>query len=233
MIKKKKLPAPPMALATAPVHDPDLDRILSAEVASRADRPGRRQADRVHRRAPGADRRRGVGLSADAYQTWRIGRYADPRAPAPRRAVDLQHPLARQAPLQPADDLLAQPVRRPQVGALQGEVRLVELAVQPLLLAAQPGVVEQQRLDRVDAGVGDLALGGPVRVGVLRRPAGAPIRSLELADDVVAAAPDLRRPRTRDSSCTHGWTSGGSASRGDDVRCDSVWWASSSRTSGR
>ena len=34
MIKKKKLPAPPMALATAPVNDPDLERILSAEVAS-------------------------------------------------------------------------------------------------------------------------------------------------------------------------------------------------------
>ena len=26
LVKKRKLPAPPMALATAPVHDPELDR---------------------------------------------------------------------------------------------------------------------------------------------------------------------------------------------------------------
>src|SRR4051812_43977228 len=32
--KKRQPPAPPMALATAPVNDPDLDTVISAEVAS-------------------------------------------------------------------------------------------------------------------------------------------------------------------------------------------------------
>ena len=85
MIKKKKLPAPPMALATAPVHDPDLDRILSAEVASEliTKVAGKRLAITVGRRMPivgGV-----VGLSADAYSTWRVGRYAD-RELLPRAA---------------------------------------------------------------------------------------------------------------------------------------------------
>src|SRR4051794_14232801 len=34
LLKRKLPPAPPMALATAPVNDPDLDRVLSAEVTS-------------------------------------------------------------------------------------------------------------------------------------------------------------------------------------------------------
>lgn len=77
MIKNKKLPAPPMALATAPVNDPDLDRVLSAEVASEliTKVAGKRVAVTVGRRVPivgGV-----VGLGADAYATWRIGRYAD------------------------------------------------------------------------------------------------------------------------------------------------------------
>ena len=85
MIKKKQLPAPPMALATAPVNDPDLERILSAEVASQliARVAGKRIAFTVARRTPivgGV-----IGLSADAYQTWRIGRYAS-RELLPRAA---------------------------------------------------------------------------------------------------------------------------------------------------
>lgn len=85
MIKKKKLPAPPMALATAPVNDPELDRILSAEVASEliTKVAGKRIAVTVGRRVPivgGV-----VGLGADAYATWRIGRYAD-RELLPRAA---------------------------------------------------------------------------------------------------------------------------------------------------
>lgn len=85
MIRKKKLPAPPMALATAPVNDPDLDRILSAEVASEliTKVAGKRIAVTVGRRVPivgGV-----VGLGADAYSTWRIGRYAD-RELLPRAA---------------------------------------------------------------------------------------------------------------------------------------------------
>ena len=85
MIKKKKLPAPPMALATAPINDPDLDRILSAEVASEliTKVAGKRLATTIGRRVPVVGGL--VGLGADGYATWQIGRYADreflPRAP--------------------------------------------------------------------------------------------------------------------------------------------------------
>jgi hypothetical protein len=77
LVKERKLPAPPMALATAPVHDPELDRVVSAEVASDLITrvAGRRLAVTIARRAPvvgGA-----VGLGADGWSTWRIGRYAD------------------------------------------------------------------------------------------------------------------------------------------------------------
>lgn len=76
MIKKKKLPAPPMAIATAPHHDPELDTLLSNEVAvdliSRV--VGKRMAVTIGRRVPvvgGA-----VGMTADGYATWKLGRYA-------------------------------------------------------------------------------------------------------------------------------------------------------------
>jgi EcsC protein family len=77
LIKKKKLPAPPMAIATAPVHDPQLDRVLSAEVTSDLITrvAGKRLAVTVGRRVPivgGV-----VGMGADGYATWRVGRYAD------------------------------------------------------------------------------------------------------------------------------------------------------------
>ncbi|WP_346385355.1 EcsC family protein [Nocardioides sp.] len=85
LVKKKKLPAPPMALATAPAHDPDLDRIISAEVASDliTKVAGKRLAVVVGRRVPVVGGI--VGMGVDGYATWRIGRYADgellPRAP--------------------------------------------------------------------------------------------------------------------------------------------------------
>lgn len=77
LVKKHKLPAPPMALATAPVHDPDLDRIISAEVASSliTKVAGKRLAITVGRRVPVVGGL--VGAGADGYETWRIGRYAD------------------------------------------------------------------------------------------------------------------------------------------------------------
>lgn len=85
MVKKKKLPAPPMALATAPVHDPDLDRILAAEVAAEliGKVAGKRLVVTVGRKVPVVGGV--VGLGADAYATWRIGRYAD-RELLPRAA---------------------------------------------------------------------------------------------------------------------------------------------------
>ncbi|GAB3197980.1 EcsC family protein [Nocardioides hungaricus] len=75
-IKERKLPGPPMAIATAPVHDPDLDRLLSAEVASDlvARVGGKRLAITIARRTPivgGA-----FGMGADGLATWRVGRYA-------------------------------------------------------------------------------------------------------------------------------------------------------------
>jgi hypothetical protein len=77
LVKKRKLPAPPMALATAPLHDPDIDVVISAEVASELVRSmaGKRLASSIGRRIPVAGGF--VGLGVDAYSTWRVGRYAD------------------------------------------------------------------------------------------------------------------------------------------------------------
>jgi uncharacterized protein (DUF697 family) len=77
MVKKKKLPAPPMALATAPAHDVNLDAVIAGVVASDliARIAGKRLATSVGRRVPVVGGV--VGASADGYYTWRIGRYAD------------------------------------------------------------------------------------------------------------------------------------------------------------
>ena len=77
LVKRKKLPAPPMALATAPAHDPELDRIISGEVAADmiARVAGKRLAVTVGRRIPivgGV-----IGMGADGFGTWQVGRYAD------------------------------------------------------------------------------------------------------------------------------------------------------------
>ncbi len=77
LVKKRKLPAPPMALATAPLHDPDLDKVISAEVTAEliTKVAGKKLATTVGRRIPIAGGF--IGLGADAYATWKIGRYAD------------------------------------------------------------------------------------------------------------------------------------------------------------
>jgi EcsC protein family len=85
-VKRKKLPAPPMALATAPAHDPDLDRIISAELASGLINKvaGKRLAVGAVRRIPIVGGL--VGMGADAYGTWQVGRYADRELlPRPKR----------------------------------------------------------------------------------------------------------------------------------------------------
>ena len=71
------LPAPPMALATAPVADRALDRRIAVEVGSEvvARMTGKRLAVTVGRRVPVVGGV--VGMGADGYATWRIGRYAD------------------------------------------------------------------------------------------------------------------------------------------------------------
>jgi EcsC protein family len=76
LVKRKLLPAPPMAIATALVHDPQLDRVLSAEVASDliTQAGGKRLAITIGRRVPlvgGA-----FGMGVDGFDTWRVGRYA-------------------------------------------------------------------------------------------------------------------------------------------------------------
>ena len=75
-IKERTLPGPPMAVATAPVHDPDLDRVLAAEVATDLIQRvgGKRLAIAIARRTPivgGA-----FGMGADGWATWRVGTYA-------------------------------------------------------------------------------------------------------------------------------------------------------------
>lgn len=76
LIKRRLLPAPPMAIATAPVHDADLDRVLSAEVASDliTQAGGKRLAITIGRRVPIVGGVFGMGI--DGVDTWRVGRYA-------------------------------------------------------------------------------------------------------------------------------------------------------------
>ena len=84
LIKKKKLPGTPMALATAPVHDPHLDNVMANEVASEliTKVAGKRIATTVGRRVPVVGGV--VGAGTDGYSTWKIGRYVE-RDLLPRR----------------------------------------------------------------------------------------------------------------------------------------------------
>jgi EcsC protein family len=77
LVKDQKLPAPPMALATAPAHDPWLDQVVCAEVAADlvAKVAGKRLAGTAGRKIPFVGGF--IGAGADGYATWRIGRYAD------------------------------------------------------------------------------------------------------------------------------------------------------------
>jgi len=76
-IEKQSLPTSPMAMATAPVFDPELDRRVSAEVIGEliARVGGKRMALAVTRRVPllgGA-----VGAGVDGWSTYKIGEYAN------------------------------------------------------------------------------------------------------------------------------------------------------------
>ncbi len=77
LVKKKEIPAPPMALATSPASDASTDRLVSGVVASDlvAKVVGKRLATQVGRRVPVVGGL--VGLGADGYATWKVGRYAD------------------------------------------------------------------------------------------------------------------------------------------------------------
>lgn len=76
-IKAKKIPGTPMAIATAPVHDPHLDLLVANEVAAEllSKVAGKRLATTVARRVPvmgGV-----VGAGSDGWTTWKLGRYTD------------------------------------------------------------------------------------------------------------------------------------------------------------
>ena len=77
LVKKGLLPAPPMAIATAPAHDPHLDKLMAAEVTSEllTRVAGKRAATFVGRRVPVVGGL--IGAGTDGYATWQIGRYAD------------------------------------------------------------------------------------------------------------------------------------------------------------
>jgi hypothetical protein len=76
LVKKKKLPAPPMAIATAPVHDPRLDKVVAAEVTSDMLKrmAGKRLVTSVGRKVPIVGGL--IGAGADGFSTWQLGRYA-------------------------------------------------------------------------------------------------------------------------------------------------------------
>jgi len=76
LVKQRKVPGPPMLIATAPAHDPELDKLVAAEFTSAMVSRviGKRAAGTVIRRIPLAG---GVwGASADGFATWQVGKYA-------------------------------------------------------------------------------------------------------------------------------------------------------------
>ena len=85
LIKQKKLPGTPMALATAPVHDPHLNGVVANEVAAEliTKVAGKRIATTVGRRVPVVGGL--VGAGTDGYATWQVGRYVDREFLARRR----------------------------------------------------------------------------------------------------------------------------------------------------
>ena len=76
LVGKGRIPGTPMVVATAPAYDPELDKLVAAEVTtSLVNRViGKRAASTVARRIPVAG---GVwGAGADAVATWQVGKYA-------------------------------------------------------------------------------------------------------------------------------------------------------------
>ncbi len=76
LVKQHRLPGPPMVIATAPQHDPELDQRIATEVATEliTQVAGKRTVAVVGRRVPVIGG--GVGALTDGYHTYRVGRYA-------------------------------------------------------------------------------------------------------------------------------------------------------------
>lgn len=87
LVKKNAIPGTPMAIATAPAHDADLDRVVATQVASAmiSRVAGKRLAVTAGKRVPlvgGA-----IGAGTDAYSTWKLGRYVQRELlPRPKKA---------------------------------------------------------------------------------------------------------------------------------------------------
>ena len=77
LIKKKKLPGTPMAVATAPVYDEQLGTVMANEVAADmiTRMAGKRIAFTVGRRIPVVGGI--IGAGTDGFATWQVGRYVD------------------------------------------------------------------------------------------------------------------------------------------------------------
>lgn len=75
-VKKKRLPATPHDLATGPDLQSDFEHALSLEIATELITrvAGRRLATTVGKRVPVVGGL--VGMTADGYATWKLGRYA-------------------------------------------------------------------------------------------------------------------------------------------------------------
>lgn len=76
LVRKGKLPSGPMALATSPAHDPELDKRIASEVTKAlvGRTAGRRAVTLVAKRVPGVGG--AVGASSDAWSTYQIAQYA-------------------------------------------------------------------------------------------------------------------------------------------------------------
>jgi hypothetical protein len=76
LIKAKKLPSSPMAIATAPAYDPVLDKRISSQVAAELlERvAGKRTLAALGRKVPVFGG--GIGLVSDGLATFQVGRYA-------------------------------------------------------------------------------------------------------------------------------------------------------------
>jgi hypothetical protein len=85
LVKKRRIPGRPSVLLTAPVHDPELDRLIAGEVTSALVSRvlGKKAAGAVVRRVPVAG---GVyGAGTDGWSTRQVGKYAAQEMSARRR----------------------------------------------------------------------------------------------------------------------------------------------------